>query len=188
MRKRAFIGGVLASVAVVLGSWEIGQTHAATTVTTPAAGGTGTDSTTGGSGTSGTASTGSGSTGTGSSGTGSTGSGSTSSGSSSSGSSSSPSSSTGAFKDGTFTGSTVATQYGDVQVQVTVSGGRITAVTPLHLTDEGERSVMISEQAAPLLQQEVISAQSADVDTISGATFTSDGYLQSLQAALDQAK
>ncbi|PZF64480.1 FMN-binding protein [Curtobacterium sp. MCBD17_013] len=155
MRKRALIGGVLASVAVVLGSWEVGQPHTTTTTTTPAASGDD---------------------------------GGSSSGSSSSGSSSSGSTSTATFTDGTFTGSTVSTRYGDVQVEVTVSGGKITAVTPLHLTDAEQRSVMISEQAAPLLEDEVLSAQSADVDTISGATYTSDAYLQSLQAALDQAR
>ncbi|PZF58669.1 FMN-binding protein [Curtobacterium sp. MCBD17_034] len=160
MRKRALIGGVLASVAVVLGSWEVGQPHTTTTTTTPAASGD----------------------------DGGSSSGSSSSGSSSSGSTSSGSTSTATFTDGTFTGSTVSTQYGDVQVQVTVSGGKITAVTPLHLTDAEQRSVMISEQAAPLLEDEVLSAQSADVDTISGATYTSDAYLQSLQAALDQAR
>ncbi|PZE75138.1 FMN-binding protein [Curtobacterium sp. MCBD17_019] len=160
MRKRALIGGVLASVAVVLGSWEVGQPHTTTTTTTPAASGD----------------------------DGGSSSGSSSSGSSSSGSTSSGSTSTATFTDGTFTGSTVSTQYGDVQVQVTVSGGKITAVTPLHLTDAEQRSVMISEQAAPLLEDEVLSAQSADVDTISGATYTSDAYLQSLQAALDEAR
>lgn len=92
------------------------------------------------------------------------------------------------FKDGTFTGSTSSTRYGDVEVQVVVSGGKITAVNALHLTDADGRSVMISRYAAPQLQQEVLSAQSAQVDTISGATTTSDGYLHSLQAALDQAQ
>lgn len=102
--------------------------------------------------------------------------------------SSSPSASTTGLKDGTFTGSTTSTRYGDVQVQVVVSGAKITAVNPLHLTDADGRSVMISRYAAPLLQQEVLAAQSARVDTISGATTTSEGYLQSLQAALDQAQ
>ncbi|WIB66350.1 FMN-binding protein [Curtobacterium sp. MCBD17_035] len=170
MRKRALIGGVLASVAVVLGSWEVGQPHTTTTTTTPAASGD------------------DGGSSSGSSSSGSSSSGSSSSGSSLFGSTSSGSTSTATFTDGTFTGSTVSTQYGDVQVQVTVSGGKITAVTPLHLTDAEQRSVMISEQAAPLLEDEVLSAQSADVDTISGATYTSDAYLQSLQAALDQAR
>jgi uncharacterized protein with FMN-binding domain len=72
-------------------------------------------------------------------------------------------------------------------VQITVSAGKITDVTPLQLTDEGGRSVQISNEAAPLLRDEVLQAQSANVQTISGATITSDGYLSSLQSALDAA-
>jgi uncharacterized protein with FMN-binding domain len=79
------------------------------------------------------------------------------------------------------------TRFGNVQVQITVSGGKITDVTALQLTDEGSRSVSISNQAAPLLRDEVLQAQSANVQTISGATITSDGYLSSLQSALDAA-
>ncbi|TIH36193.1 FMN-binding protein [Subtercola vilae] len=87
----------------------------------------------------------------------------------------------------TFTGSSVSTPYGNVQVKVTVDAGKITDVTPLHLTDDGGRSVQISNRAAPILQQEILAAQSANVDSVSGATYTSDGYLKSLQSALDQA-
>lgn len=79
------------------------------------------------------------------------------------------------------------TRFGNVQVQITVSGGKITDVMALQLTDEGSRSVSISNQAAPLLRDEVLQAQSANVQTISGATITSDGYLSSLQSALDAA-
>ncbi|MEA9983844.1 MULTISPECIES: FMN-binding protein [Subtercola] len=93
-----------------------------------------------------------------------------------------------AATQGAFTGSAVSTRYGTVQVQITVSGGKITDVTPLHLTDDGGRSVQISNQAAPILRKEVLAAQSANVDSVSGATYTTDGYLQSLQSALDQAK
>ena len=89
--------------------------------------------------------------------------------------------------DGTYTGSTVSTRFGDVQVQVTISGGAITEVTPLHLTDHDGRSVMISNQAAPILRDEVLQAQSASVQMVGGATYTSEAYLQSLQSALDQA-
>ena len=90
--------------------------------------------------------------------------------------------------DGTYTGATEQTQFGDVQVKVTVSGGKITDVSALHLTDREFRSVQISNQAAPILRQEVLSAQTANVDFVSGATYTSDGYLSSVQSALDQAK
>nr|WP_217501024.1 FMN-binding protein [Arthrobacter sp. C9C5] len=99
------------------------------------------------------------------------------------------SSSTGAAAkaDGTFAGDVVQTRFGPVQVQVTVSGGAISDVTALQLTDDGGRSVQISNYAAPLLRAEVLQAQSANVQTISGATVTSDAYLTSLQAALDAA-
>lgn len=98
------------------------------------------------------------------------------------------SSTSGALQDGTYIGTTAATQFGNVQVQVTVAGGKISDVTPLQLTDRDGRSVQISAQAAPVLRQEALSAQSAEIDTVSGATYTSEGYLQSLQSALDQAR
>nr|WP_132050141.1 FMN-binding protein [Curtobacterium sp. PhB136] len=89
--------------------------------------------------------------------------------------------------DGTYTGTAVSTRYGDVQVEVIVAGGKLTEVTALQLTDDDPRSSMISAQAAPVLRQEALTAQSAQIDTVSGATYTSDGYIQSLQSALDQA-
>ena len=88
---------------------------------------------------------------------------------------------------GTFTGSSVQTRFGAVQVQVTIADGSITDVTALQLTDKDQRSVSISDRAAPVLRQEVLTAQSADVQGVSGATYTSDAYLSSLQSALDQA-
>jgi uncharacterized protein with FMN-binding domain len=92
------------------------------------------------------------------------------------------------LSDGTFTGSTSNTQFGPVQVQVTVAGGKITEVKALQLTNYGGRSVQISNYAAPILRSEVLKAQSAKVSTVSGATYTSDGYLSSLQSALNKAK
>ncbi len=89
--------------------------------------------------------------------------------------------------DGTWTGTPARTQYGTVQVQVTIAGGRITAVKPLQLTGPDRRAVQISNEAAPLLLKEVLAAQSANVSSIGGATYTSDGYLRSLQSALSQA-
>ena len=88
---------------------------------------------------------------------------------------------------GTFPGSTVQTRYGPVQVSVTIANGTITEVTALQLTNDGGRSVAISAQAAPILRSEVLSAQSAQVSNVSGATYTTRGYLTSLQAALDGA-
>ena len=93
----------------------------------------------------------------------------------------------GKLTDGTYAGSSVETRFGSVQVQVTVAGGKITDVKALHLTDAEQRSVDISNQAAPILRSEVLAAQSANVATVGGATYTTQGYLTSLQAALDKA-
>ncbi|WP_427892765.1 FMN-binding protein [Kribbella sp. GL6] len=80
----------------------------------------------------------------------------------------------------------VDTQYGPVQVEVSVSGGKITrAHTLQHPT--GGRSDHINSYAVPQLNQETMTAQNANIDTVSGATFTSGGYRQSLQSALDAA-
>ncbi|HOW01131.1 MAG TPA: FMN-binding protein [Rhodoglobus sp.] len=89
--------------------------------------------------------------------------------------------------DGTYAGSTVNTRFGPVQVQVTIAGGAITDVTALQLTNTDGRSVQISNYASPILAQEVLSSQSAQVSNVGGATYTSQAYLQSLQSALDQA-
>lgn len=95
--------------------------------------------------------------------------------------------STSGAKDGKYSGVSVGTPYGDVQVQVVVSGGKITDVVALQLTNDGGRSVQISNYAAPILRSEALQAQSANVSSVSGATYTSDGYLNSLQSALDKA-
>lgn len=88
---------------------------------------------------------------------------------------------------GTVDGAVVDTQYGAVQVQVGYTGRRITRIRALHLTDSSGTSVQISAGAAPILRREALAAQSAHVDMVSGATFTSTAYLQSLQSALDAA-
>jgi uncharacterized protein with FMN-binding domain len=88
----------------------------------------------------------------------------------------------------TITGPDEPNQYGDVQVQVTIQGGRITDVEPLQLPQDRQRSAEISREAAPLLRSEALQAQSGNIDGVSGATYTSEGYAQSLQAALDQAR
>ena len=87
---------------------------------------------------------------------------------------------------GTFTGDTVHTQYGPVQVQITVANGEITDVKALQTPSGNPRDEQIAAHAVPILTDEVLSAQNANVDSVSGATYTSDGYLQSLQSALDQ--
>jgi uncharacterized protein with FMN-binding domain len=90
--------------------------------------------------------------------------------------------------NGTYAGAVAETRYGPVQVEVVVSGGRITDVRALQLTNQDPRSEQISNGAAPILRSEVLAAQSASVATVSGATFTTEGYLTSLQSALDKAK
>jgi uncharacterized protein with FMN-binding domain len=94
----------------------------------------------------------------------------------------------GTLTNGTYAGATEDTRYGPVQVEITVAGGKITDVKALQLTNAEQRSVEISNQAAPMLRSEVLAAQSANVATVSGATFTTDGYLSSLQSAIDKAK
>jgi uncharacterized protein with FMN-binding domain len=87
----------------------------------------------------------------------------------------------------TIAGQAVQTQYGVVQVQVVVSGNRIKNVSFLQLTAYDPRSEEINSAAAPILLQQTLAAQSSQIDGVSGATYTSEGYVQSLQSALDQA-
>ncbi|BCW47218.1 hypothetical protein StoSoilB5_44020 [Arthrobacter sp. StoSoilB5] len=87
----------------------------------------------------------------------------------------------------TYDGASVQTRFGPVQVQVTIQNGKITEVTALQLTDAERKSAQISSRAAPVLRSEVLQAQSANVQTVGGATVTSEAYLTSLQAALDAA-
>ncbi|WP_306205377.1 FMN-binding protein [Actinoplanes sp. RD1] len=87
----------------------------------------------------------------------------------------------------TYTGSAASTRWGDVQVSITVANGKITAVqVPVYPNNNG-RDQQINAYALPILTQETLTAQNATIDTVSGATVTSDGYLQSLQSALDAA-
>jgi uncharacterized protein with FMN-binding domain len=98
-----------------------------------------------------------------------------------------PAPGSGTTADGTYSGQTVRTRYGTVQVNAVIAGGQLTDVVAVKLTDNGRQSVVISNQAAPMLRQEVLSAQSAKVSNIGGATYTTQGYLTSLQSALDAA-
>jgi uncharacterized protein with FMN-binding domain len=93
----------------------------------------------------------------------------------------------GATASKTYVGQAIQTQYGVVQVKVTVAGTKITDAAFVQLTAYDGRSQQINNDAAPVLLQETLSAQSAQIDTVSGASYTSDGYVQSLQSALDQA-
>lgn len=164
MRTRAAVSAALASAGILIAGWQSGA-HIADTSSAVASAATGTAGTTGtGTGTDDFTDS-SGSAGAGTTGT------------------------TGASAKavGTYAGSVVQTRFGSVQVQITVQAGKITDVTALQLTDAERKSVQISNRAAPILRDEVLQSQSADVQTISGATVTSDAYLNSLQAALDAA-
>jgi uncharacterized protein with FMN-binding domain len=86
-----------------------------------------------------------------------------------------------------YVGSAITTRYGVVQVKITVSGKKITNVGFAQLTAYDGRSQQINSGAAPILLQETLSAQSAHIDSVSGASYTSDGYVQSLQSAIDKA-
>ncbi|MCH5673472.1 FMN-binding protein [Streptomyces gilvus] len=112
------------------------------------------------------------------------------SGSGGSGGSGSSGSSGGSTTTGTktVTGSTVQTRWGPVQVKITVKSGKLTDVTAVQYPTDNPRDQEINSYALPQLRSEALQAQSANIDTVSGATYTSDGYRQSLQSALDSAR
>jgi uncharacterized protein with FMN-binding domain len=85
------------------------------------------------------------------------------------------------------TGTVAQTRWGPVQVQLALSGATITGVTVLQYPDGNGKDREINADALPTLTQETLDAQSADIDMVSGATVTSEGYVASLQSALDQA-
>jgi len=87
----------------------------------------------------------------------------------------------------TYTGDSADTRWGPVQVQITVQGGNITGSEAVQYPQNNGRDAEINAFALPILNQEVVQQQSASIDTVSGATVTSDGYLQSLQSAIDKA-
>ena len=87
----------------------------------------------------------------------------------------------------TYTGSVAQTRWGPVQVKITVQDGKVTKVTVLQQPNGNRRDQEINDQALPILIDETVSAQNAKIDMVSGATVTSEGYLQSLQAAIDEA-
>jgi uncharacterized protein with FMN-binding domain len=93
----------------------------------------------------------------------------------------------GQYMDGTYTGSSANAYYGRVQVQAVVQGGQLARVKVLNYPSDRGRSRYINSQALPMLEQEAIQAQSADLDVVSGATLTSHAYMQSLDAALSKA-
>ena len=102
-------------------------------------------------------------------------------------SSGSTSTATGMYTDGTYTGTTVSHRYGSVTVTVTVTDGAITRVTENVVSDGDRKSNQINSRAVPVVRSAVVAANSANVSTVSGATYTTRAYLSSLQSALDQA-
>ncbi|WP_377641702.1 FMN-binding protein [Oryzobacter terrae] len=88
---------------------------------------------------------------------------------------------------GTYTGDAVGTRYGDVQVEITVTDGKVTASRVVQVPWNDHKDQEINTYAVPILNEEAVAAQSADIDMVSGATYTSEGYIGSLQSALDQA-
>jgi uncharacterized protein with FMN-binding domain len=87
----------------------------------------------------------------------------------------------------TYDGDTVQTRWGPVQVRITVQDGKITASEAIVYPDGNREDQEINSFALPVLSQEAVQQQSANIDMVSGATVTSQGYLSSLQSAIDQA-
>ena len=92
------------------------------------------------------------------------------------------------YKDGTYTGSVADAFYGNIQVQAVISGGKITDIQFLQYPNDNGHSAAVNQQADPMLTQEAIQTQNANVNIISGATDTSQAFMQSLSSALTQAK
>lgn len=92
------------------------------------------------------------------------------------------------YKNGSYTGNASDAYYGTVQVKAIISGGKLTDVQFLNYPRDRNYSAQINSQATPYLKSEAIQAQTANVDIVSGATLTSEAFIQSLQSALTQAK
>ncbi len=87
----------------------------------------------------------------------------------------------------TYTGDAVDTRWGPVQVEIAVSNGQIVSADVVQVPWENDHDIQINTYAVPILNSEVVAAQSANIDSVSGATVTSGGYQQSVQSAIDQA-
>jgi uncharacterized protein with FMN-binding domain len=99
-----------------------------------------------------------------------------------------PSGSAVLYKDGSYTGAVVDAFYGPVQVKAIVSGGKLADVKVLQYPNDRGHTIEVSNQSLPILIQEAIAAQSAQIDTVSGATQTTDGFKASLESALTKAQ
>ncbi|HTJ33691.1 MAG TPA: FMN-binding protein [Dactylosporangium sp.] len=87
-----------------------------------------------------------------------------------------------------YLGAVVPNRYGPVQVRISVRAGRLVDVEAVQLPTAAARGVEIGRRAVPMLREQALQRQSADLDTVSGATYTSDGYRRSLQSAIDAAR
>ena len=99
----------------------------------------------------------------------------------------STSSGSGSASSGTYTGDAVQTRWGTVQVQIVVKDGKIVSADAIQYPSENGKDQQINSYAIPQLNAEAVAAQSGSIDAVSGATVTSDGYISSLQSAVDQA-
>lgn len=94
----------------------------------------------------------------------------------------------GQYKDGSYTGELSSNRFDDIQVAIVISGGKITDITTPTLRGDSSRSTQINSYAVPQLTSQALSTQNASLDGVSGASYTTDAYIRSLQSALDQAK
>jgi uncharacterized protein with FMN-binding domain len=94
----------------------------------------------------------------------------------------------GKYKDGSYTGDPADAFYGTIQVRTTISNGTLTDVTFLQYPNDRHTSIEINTQAMPMLRSEAISAQSGNVDIITGASDSSRAFIQSLTSALAKAQ
>lgn len=182
MSTNSKIAAVLASAGILAAGWSVGTANGGTVTAAAPATQTSSATTTAQSGTStGTASSSTATTGTGT--------GTTTGATTAAPTSASPSATTttGTYKDGTYTGTTATHRYGSVTVTVTISGGKITNATAALVDDGDRKSTQINNQSLPTIKARVIAANSASVSTVSGATYTTEAYLTSLQAALAKA-
>jgi uncharacterized protein with FMN-binding domain len=92
------------------------------------------------------------------------------------------------YKDGSYTGSVADAQWGNIQVKAIIQNGKIKDVQFLQAPNDRNRSIRINDSADPQLTSEAIQAQSAQVDIVTGATDTSNAFIESLSDALSQAK
>ncbi|MCA9345047.1 FMN-binding protein [Candidatus Saccharibacteria bacterium] len=92
------------------------------------------------------------------------------------------------LKDGQYNGTAESTPYGDVKIAIVVQSGKITNVNYLTMPNTDSHSAQLSQRASSSLTKQTITAQSANIDGVSGATYTSEAYITSLQAAIDAAK